>query len=122
MEFETFFEGDARLELPPKQIRGSFRSTPVSRREAWFQVLQSLGGFDFHHTPDFHRLESDRDPGGQAELMIYAELPHTIAVPLIVRSMDVSDPDSSDIISLFDARALYGCGTARHDNSYALDR
>ena len=73
-------------------------SDDLARTAALSQVAQH----DFHHLAGYHRLAELRGEGA-ARLFVYREDGHIIALPLLVRPVDESDPGGAH-----DATSVYG--------------
>jgi len=67
-------------------------------------VLLEAGGYDFCHLPQYHRV-AELDGDGLAHLFVWREAGHMIALPLLVRPIDPSHPQSWQ-----DATSVYGYG------------
>lgn len=74
--------------------------------EEWLAVLARTPEHDFYHLPQYHRVEEERD-GGVAHLFAYAEGEHMIALPLLLRPVDMAAADGWR-----DATSVYGYGGA----------
>lgn len=76
-----------------------------TRDEArWLQVLQASGGYDFCHLPQYHRVAEGQGEG-TAHLFVWQEDGHTIALPLLVRPVDMPQREP-----WMDATSVYGYG------------
>ncbi len=71
---------------------------------AWTAVLAESAQYDFHHLAGYHRL-AEAQGEGTALLFAYRDQGHLIALPLLVRPVDASDPDGPA-----DATSVYGYG------------
>jgi hypothetical protein len=70
--------------------------------DSWGAVLAQVVQHDFHHLAGYHRLAEHRGEG-QALLFVYRERGFLIALPLLVRPVDDSDPGGPQ-----DATSVYG--------------
>lgn len=73
----------------------------------WMQVIEQCPRHDFYHLPQYHALAEDSGEG-KAFLFHYAEGPYSIALPLILRSLDGLPGIPSDGIHWRDATSVYG--------------
>jgi hypothetical protein len=68
----------------------------------WLAVLGRARHHDFHHLPQYHRVAEQRGEG-TAQLFIHEEDGCTIAIPLLLRPIEMAEPDSWQ-----DATSVYG--------------
>ena len=78
----------------------------------WMNVLARARQYDFHHLPQYHRVAEQRGEG-IAQLFVYSEGEYIIALPLLLRAIDASQPNEWQ-----DATSVYGYGgpVASHEN------
>ena len=69
---------------------------------AWSDVLARVHQHDFHHLAGYHRV-AERRGEGTAALFAHLDGDHLIALPLLLRPVDASEPDG-----LQDATSVYG--------------
>jgi Acetyltransferase (GNAT) domain len=77
--------------------------TPADRA-TWIQVLEECAPYDFYHLPRYHRM-ADQAGEGSARLFVFREAGHTIALPLLIRSLDDQPAAQLD---WHDATSVYG--------------
>ncbi|MBI1831326.1 MAG: GNAT family N-acetyltransferase [Planctomycetes bacterium] len=53
---------------------------------SWMNVLHECGRYDFYHLPRYHAL-AEQAGEGMAHLFVHREAGHTIALPLLIRSL-----------------------------------
>jgi hypothetical protein len=70
----------------------------------WMDVLRRARQHDFHHLPQYHRV-AEQCGEGAAQLFVYLEADFTIALPLLLRPVDPSEPDGWQ-----DGTSVYGYG------------
>jgi hypothetical protein len=77
----------------------------------WLAVLATSRQHDFHHLPQYHGVAEQRGEGA-AQLFVYHEGDATVAIPLLLRSVDPTNPGG-----WHDATSVYGYGgpVASHD-------
>lgn len=75
--------------------------------EAWTQVIEQCSRHDFYHLPQYHAIAEDAREG-KAFLFHYAEGAYTIALPLLLRSLDGLPGVPSDGVDWQDATSVYG--------------
>ena len=68
---------------------------------AWSDVLTRVQRHDFHLLAGYHRVAERRE--GKAALFVHRAVDHLIALPLLLRPVDVNEPDG-----LQDATSVYG--------------
>lgn len=76
----------------------------TSDERQWLEALDAAAQHDFYHLPQYHRLAEERGEGN-ARLFVYRESGYVIALPLLLRAIDESDPDGWK-----DATSVYGYG------------
>jgi len=78
----------------------------------WMEVLKCSRQHDFHQLPHYHRVAEQRGEG-VAQLFVYTEADYTIALPLLLRSVDPAEPSGWQ-----DATSVYGYGgpVASHED------
>jgi hypothetical protein len=74
---------------------------------AWMQVLEKSTHYDFYHLPQYHAL-AEASGEGTARLFHYKEGRYSIALPLLVRSLDAVPGLTGDRAGLGDATSVYG--------------
>lgn len=70
----------------------------------WLATLKCARLHDFYHLPQYHRVAEQRGEG-MAHLFVYAEGEYMIALPLLLRPVDATQPDG-----WMDATSVYGYG------------
>lgn len=83
---------------------GFMRVLGTDETAEWTRVLSRARHHDFHHLPQYHRVAEQRGEGA-AQLFVYTEGEHMIALPLLLRPVNPADPDSWQ-----DATSVYGYG------------
>ncbi|HEV7868776.1 MAG TPA: GNAT family N-acetyltransferase [Chthoniobacteraceae bacterium] len=83
---------------------GTMRILGTSDLAEWRAVLEQSWQHDFHQLPQYHRVAEQRGEG-VAQLFVYAQSEHTIALPLLLRPVDLREPDGWQ-----DATSVYGYG------------
>jgi hypothetical protein len=86
-------------------IHADERSLTVLRTTddaAWREALSEVAEHDFHHMAGYHRVAEQRGEGSAA-LFVYRSAGHTIALPLLLRAVDSTDPGGPR-----DATSVYG--------------
>lgn len=79
---------------------------------AWAEVLRQVVRHDFHHLAGYHRV-AEWHGEGTAHLFAYRDGPHLVAVPLLIRPIDVDAAEG-----LLDATSVYGyCGPVASSDS-----
>lgn len=68
----------------------------------WMSVLERSRQHDFHHLPHYHRV-AERCGEGKAHLFVHREGEYTIALPLLLRPVELSEPEG-----WCDATSVYG--------------
>ena len=81
----------------------------ISQRDAWQAVLREAGGYDTYHLPEYHAV-AEAAGEGAAHLFVYRESGYTIALPLLLRSLDGVAGISENCTGLLDATSVYGYG------------
>ncbi|HEV3409604.1 MAG TPA: hypothetical protein VG095_04885, partial [Chthoniobacterales bacterium] len=71
---------------------------------AWMAVLKRARQYDFHQLPQYHRVAEECGEG-TAQLFVYEEGPHLVALPLLLRPVDPTEPTGWQ-----DATSVYGYG------------
>ena len=56
------------------------------QREEWTRAVQRATQYDFYFLPEYHAL-AERRGEGEARLFVYEQAGHTIALPLIIRTL-----------------------------------
>lgn len=77
----------------------------VARTDAWSHALRTAGASDFYHEAWYHALAEDRGEG-RAELIVASHRGHTMALPLLFRTIDRER--TSAFGPLEDATSSYG--------------
>jgi len=54
---------------------------------AWLRTLEACAPYDFYQLPEYHTLAEEMGEGA-AQLFVYTEGDHTIALPLLLRPLD----------------------------------
>lgn len=90
--------------LGGQSIEGRLAILGTKDEASWMEVIHGAGGHDFCHLPSYHRVaESEGD--GLAQLFVWREAGHMIALPLLVRPLDPAQPNGWQ-----DATSVYGYG------------
>lgn len=71
----------------------------------WNEIIHALPGFDIYHTSEFHQLKNGEN-FIEPRLFHYQSGSHTIALPLVLRSIDAMVSGQSR--GLLDAASVYG--------------
>jgi len=74
--------------------------------DRWIQVLEHCAPYDFYHLPQYHALAEETGEG-DAHLFVYGEGECTIALPLLLRSLDEEILQSVGALWR-DATSVYG--------------
>ncbi|MBB3188821.1 GNAT family N-acetyltransferase [Halomonas cerina] len=72
----------------------------VSSESEWRNVLETVGGYDFYHTWDYHEI-SRRNGEGQPLLFLYKNAACIIAWPLILRTFQAEGQEWKDVTSAY---------------------
>lgn len=80
-----------------------FRILRTEQQDEWMEVLQRVMQHDFHHLPEYHRVEEHRLKA-TAHLFTYGEGDYLIALPLLLR------PAGEALSEWNDAASVYGYG------------
>jgi len=76
----------------------------------WLEALQRCTQYDFYYLPDYHRIAEEHGEG-QARLFLYREREYTIALPLLLRSLEHIAGLEEYGAGWWDATSVYGyCG------------
>ena len=73
----------------------------ADQSDAWKEVLDRIGVYDFHHLPSYHRLAEMRGEG-EARLLVFQNRDHVTAFPVLVRQVGQVGrviPDAWDVTS-----------------------
>lgn len=81
---------------------GSMRVLGTDDIAEWLAVLGRSRQHDFHHLPQYHRVAEQRGEG-TAQLFVYREDDSTLALPLLLRPIDLAESDGWR-----DATSVYG--------------
>ena len=75
--------------------------------DQWMAAIERCAPYDFYHLPQYHALAEEAGEGA-ARLFVYTEETHTIALPLLLRSLD--DIQAGAVIGAGwkDATSVYG--------------
>jgi hypothetical protein len=65
----------------------SFRILTAEETHAWMDVLRACIQYDFYHLPGYHALAQEQGEGS-AHLLVWSEDSWTIALPLLLRSLE----------------------------------
>jgi sugar O-acyltransferase (sialic acid O-acetyltransferase NeuD family) len=79
-----------------------FRVLQAAQEQDWNGVLAQVARHDFHHLAQYHRLAEERGEG-RAHLFAYHDGAYTIALPLLLRSVEASGGEAWS-----DATSVYG--------------
>jgi hypothetical protein len=90
-----------------KTTMNSIRVLTTREAGEWLQVLEPCAPFDFYHLPQYHTLAEELGEGA-ARLFLYTEAEYTIALPLLLRSLDGIPLSRSATAGLRDATSVYG--------------
>lgn len=73
----------------------------------WLKVIEACAPYDFYHLPQYHQIAEELGEG-EARLLVYQGGDYTIALPLLLRSLDAL-PESAVIgAGWTDATSVYG--------------
>jgi len=70
----------------------------IKTKDKWNALLEIIGGYDFHHTYDYHMIEKPED--GFSVMLKYVEDEIIIAIPFLIRK--IADTE------YYDATSVYG--------------
>src|SRR5258708_23351242 len=73
----------------------------------WMQVIEQCPRHDFYHLPQYHALAEDSGEG-KAFLFHFADGPYSIALPLLLRSLEGLPGIAYDGIRCQDATSAQG--------------
>ena len=73
----------------------------------WNEILEEAGHYDFHHLPSYHRLAEMRGEG-DAFMVAYREGKHVIALPLLLRDIDLATAPTLQGAGYKDASSVHG--------------
>jgi len=94
-----------RIEAPGgAAIEGRLTILGTEDEAAWMEVVHGAGSHDFCHLPRYHRV-AELEGDGLAQLFVWREGGHMIALPLLVRPIDPAQPNGWQ-----DATSVYGYG------------
>lgn len=94
----------------------------VEDSSRWKEVLERIESYDFYHLPEYHRLAGLRGEG-IAQLLSFRRKDVAIAMPILLRSVDVRVAANS-VERVFDVTSVYGypgpvCSGVVHDEDVA---
>src|ERR1700731_282386 len=79
----------------------------IDQPTMWMQVVEQYPRHDFYHLPQYHALAEDSGEG-KAFLFHYVEGPYSIALPLLLRSLEGLPGIACDGIPWQDATSVQG--------------
>jgi sugar transferase EpsL len=80
------------IQMHGRRSGGAFQTLRTSNAAEWNDVLSKMRQHDFHHLPQYHRV-AEQHGEGIARLFAYSENGYTIALPLLLRLVDTSEPE-----------------------------
>jgi len=72
----------------------------TEQQQEWLEVLSRVVQYDFHHLPQYHRVE-ERRLRATGQLFVYCEDDYLIALPLLLCSMKEILPKWNDATSVY---------------------
>src|SRR5438046_1750408 len=85
----------------------TFQVIGTDSPEQWLEVLERSFAYDIYHLPAYHALAEERGEG-TAQLFVYTEGCHTIALPLLLRPLDGVPGLEEVAAGMQDATSVYG--------------
>src|SRR5258708_3951215 len=79
----------------------------TSQAVAWAEAVERCLYYDFYHLPQYHKLAEDFGEGN-ALLFHHVEGEYSIALPLLLRSLEGLPGAHGDLAHLIDATSVYG--------------
>ncbi|MES2569622.1 MAG: GNAT family N-acetyltransferase [Verrucomicrobiota bacterium] len=103
--------------LPLGRGNGCLQTLSIKDQAEWNQTLARAGTYDFYHTVEYHAMAQERDEG-LACLFVYEEERYTVALPLLLRSIDFPAHHVMPKVAWKDATSVYGYAgpVASHTN------